>query len=285
MKAVVFGANGMLGHTLIRYMSKTGYFNELVGTVRNASERIHFCDLPTVQIVSGVSAINFKTVTEVLENIRPDVVINAIGIIKQTNESLVPLSVLPINSIFPHKLAHFCSLIGSRLVHISTDCVFKGDKGLYSEMDQPDADDLYGVSKHLGEVYNGNHITIRTSIIGHEISGRSSLLSWFLSQKNKVNGYQNAIFSGVPTIELSNIICDYVLQDPRLKGLYHVAAEPIDKFSLLSLIAQIYEKKIEIDPVDYPKVDRSLNAAQFNSCTGYTPKAWPELIKKMKLFG
>jgi dTDP-4-dehydrorhamnose reductase len=192
--------------------------------------------------------------------------------------------VIPINSILPHRLANLCELAEARLIHISTDCVFSGEKGGYVEKDFSDAKDLYGRSKYLGEVDYPNSITLRTSIIGHELNSSKSLINWFLSQEGSVKGYKNAIFSGLPTNEMAKVIRDYVIPNPSLKGLYQVSADPISKFDLLQLVSDVYGKIIQIIPDDLVKIDRSLNSEKFCKATGFKPKPWPQLIKEMYEF-
>jgi dTDP-4-dehydrorhamnose reductase len=185
--------------------------------------------------------------------------------------------------MLPHRLSKLCALIGARLVHVSTDCVFTGEKGMYLESDISDAVDLYGKSKFIGEIQDQPHaITLRTSIIGHELASSASLVDWFLSQEGAVKGFTKAIFSGVPTSELARIITDFVIPNPQLFGLYHVSAEPIDKFTLLNEIAKIYEKKIDIVPDDHLAIDRSLDSTRFRQAVGYVPPAWPDLIQFMR---
>ena len=165
---------------------------------------------------------------------------------------------------------------------MSTDCVFSGKKGSYAETDIADCADLYGQSKLLGEVSNEKHVlTIRTSIIGHELRGEHSLVSWFLKQKGSAKGYTKAIYSGLPTIELARIIRELILPKPKLSGLYHIASEPISKFDLLELIAKIYRKKITLSKSATPKINRSLNCERFQKATGYRPKSWQRLIEEM----
>ena len=169
------------------------------------------------------------------------------------------------------------------MIHVSTDCVFSGDRGGYTESDPPDAQDLYGRSKLLGEVDLPNAITLRTSIIGHELDevNSHSLIGWFLNQKGTVNGFRRAVFSGLPTVELARVIRDHVLVQPALHGLYHVAAEPINKFDLLQLVAGVYGKTISLQPCDDPVIDRSLDASRFRDATGYSAPSWPELVARM----
>jgi len=175
-------------------------------------------------------------------------------------------------------------LVGARLVHISTDCVFTGRRGGYVESDEPDATDLYGRSKLLGEVDYPNAITLRTSIVGHELTGSRSLLGWFLSQDTAVKGYTRSIFSGLPTCELARVVRDFVLPNPQLHGVFHVAAEPISKYKLLTLVNETYGKGLLIEPDDQLKIDRSLNASRFREATGYVAPTWPQLVAQMHAF-
>jgi dTDP-4-dehydrorhamnose reductase len=207
-------------------------------------------------------------------------------LIKQLADAKNPLTALPINAMFPHRLASLCALVGARLIHISTECVFSGRKGMYVEGDVSDAEDLYGKSKFIGELNDSIHaITLRTSIIGHELDSSESLLDWFLSQKGSTKGYVKAIFSGLPTIELTRVIKEYVIPMPELNGLYHVSTAPIDKLSLLKLVAGAYQKEIEIVPDDRIRIDRSLDSTQFQQTTGYVPPSWPELVRIMQASG
>ncbi|NTU50097.1 MAG: SDR family oxidoreductase, partial [Desulfobulbaceae bacterium] len=187
--------------------------------------------------------------------------------------------------IFPHRLSKLCALVGARLIHISTDCVFSGKKGMYSEEDFPDANDLYGRTKLLGEVDYPNALTLRTSMIGHEITGSKSLISWFLAQKGPVKGYRRAVFSGLPTVEIARVILDFVLPNAELHGVYHLSAAPIDKYDLLSRVAMVYGKSIEIVPDDSVQINRSLDSSRFRAVTGFNPKSWDEMIIAMRDFG
>ena len=150
------------------------------------------------------------------------------------------MQAIPINSLLPHRLARLCELSGARLVHISTDCIFAGDKGGYLETDPSDAIDLYGRSKFLGEVSYRNSVTLRTSIIGHELQSSHGLINWFLAQDKQCKGFSQAIFSGLPTVVLAGIIRDVVIPNEDLFGVYHVASQPISKYNLLKLVADVY---------------------------------------------
>ena len=280
MKVLVLGVSGMLGNVMFRTFFQKSIF-QVFGTARSGSVRKHFVQDARSKIISGVDVENQDAMARLFSEIRPQVVVNCIGLVKQLSNADDPLQALPINSMLPHRLARYSELIGARLVHISTDCVFSGSKGKYRESDTSDATDLYGKSKNLGEVDYPHTITLRTSIIGHELSSAHGLIGWFLAQNSRVKGYTNAIFSGLPTVELSRVVRDVVLPNPDLSGLYHVASTPISKFDLLKLVSTAYGKSIEILPDDKVVVDRSLNADRFNAATGYTAPPWPELVQLM----
>ncbi|MGH8601219.1 MAG: dTDP-4-dehydrorhamnose reductase family protein [Gammaproteobacteria bacterium] len=281
MNVLVLGVTGMLGSTVFRHFSVDQRY-QVWGTLRNADALRYFPAETHSHLLSNVDVLDQDGLVAVLERVRPKVVINCVGLIKQLADAKDPLSALPINAMLPHRLAKLCALTGARLIHISTDCVFSGRKGGYTEDDLSDAEDLYGKSKFIGELHGLSHaITLRTSIIGHELGSNCSLIDWFLAQSGMVKGYSRAIFSGLPTAELARAISDYVLPVPELHGLYHVSVEPIDKLSLLRLVAEVYGKKIEIIPDEQVCIDRSLDSSRFRQATGYVPPAWPELVRLM----
>lgn len=283
MKVLVLGASGMLGNAVFRVLAGSGTLHTM-GTLRNDSARRFFAPGIQGSLLSGLDVCNTDTLTDVLGTVRPDVVINCVGVIKQLQALQNPLDILPINALFPHRLARLCALSSARLIHLSTDCVFSGSKGLYDESDTPDAHDLYGLSKLLGEVSCGEAVTLRTSIIGHEFQSCHGLVEWFLSQNQTVSGFVNAVFSGLPTVEIARVIRDYILPNPELRGIYHLAADPISKYDLLKLIRAQYEKKIEITPRDTPAIDRSLNGSRFSLATGYRAPPWEHLVQLMCKF-
>nr|WP_272954216.1 SDR family oxidoreductase [Ramlibacter lithotrophicus] len=277
---MVLGVTGMLGSVVFRILAGTNGL-DVFGSSRSSRGP----QLPPEghgKVICGIDIERSDDLVGAIQRIRPDVVINCVGVVKQLAASTDPLTVIPINSIFPHRLARLASLVGARVIHISTDCVFSGLRGNYSEDDAPDAQDLYGRSKLLGEIDYDNAITLRTSIIGHELAGSRSLLSWFLSQTSEARGYTKAIFSGLPTDELARVIRDFVLPRPALRGLYHVSSAPIDKYSLLRLVAEVYEKSINLVPDDTVKVDRSLSSERFRLSTGYVVPDWPTLVGNMR---
>lgn len=283
MKILILGASGMLGNAMLRVMAETGE-HDVWGTARAGVVKRHYSAQLGERILAGVDVENADVLARVFAEVRPEVVVNCIGLVKQLTEADDPLMALPINAMLPHRLARLCDLIGARLVHVSTDCVFNGTKGGYRESDPSDAEDLYGKSKFLGEVAYPHTITLRTSIIGHELASAHGLVGWFLKQEGSVKGYRRAIFSGLPTVELSRIVRDLVLPRPALSGLYHVAAAPIAKFDLLELVASAYGKNIMIEPDDRVMIDRSLNADRFREATNYVAPAWPDLIAQMRDF-
>jgi dTDP-4-dehydrorhamnose reductase len=282
MKVLVLGANGMLGSTLMRVLSETDDM-DVFGTVRSEEAR-KFFSLNIADKLVRCDVENKVCLFKVFEKIRPDVVVNCISLSKDLLKAGDPLRLIPIYSLLPHRLASLCSSYSARLVHISTDGVFLGTKGNYKEDDPADARDLYGISKYLGEVHYSNTITLRTSIIGHELQSSQGLIDWFLSQKERCKCFSQVVFSGFPTVVLAKIIRDVVIPRPDLFGLYHLASRPISKCELLRLVAEVYGKSIEIIPDNQMVYDRSLNANRFQVATGYIPPDWPQLIKLMHSF-
>lgn len=235
--------------------------------------------------VSGVAVEDFETVTRALESVRPDVVVNCVGIVKQLDAAHDAIPSITVNALFPHRLAAVCAQVDARLIHLSTDCVFSGSTGNYSETDQPDATDLYGLSKLLGEAKGANCLTVRTSMIGRELEGAHGLLEWFLSNVSNsggsVRGFRHAIFSGFTTQALAEVIALIVSDHPELNGLRHVSAEPINKFELLSLINHAYKLDIKITPDENFRCDRSLDSSLFRRETGIKIPSWNQMIAQL----
>jgi dTDP-4-dehydrorhamnose reductase len=280
MKVLVLGASGMLGNAMFRMLNEQAGW-QVQGTLRSESAKCFFAPNFAAQLIAGVDAETPDALAQAFEQVRPDVVVNCIGLVKQLADAEDPLQAIPVNALLPHRLAALCTLAGARLIHFSTDCVFSGERGNYCETDTPDARDLYGRSKLLGELFAPHTITLRTSIIGHELQGAHGLVNWFLVQQGRCEGYVRAIFSGLPTVELARVVRDVVIPRPDLAGVYHVAAQPIAKYDLLKLIAEVYGKTIEIVPSERIAIDRSLNADRFCAATGYVAPPWPELIRMM----
>ncbi|PDS40634.1 NAD(P)-dependent oxidoreductase [Rhizobium anhuiense] len=280
MKVLVLGVSGMLGNAMFRKLSESQSM-EVYGTARSAATKRFFPNELTDRIVCNLDIENHDSLVRVLGEIKPQAVINCVGLVKQLADASDPLVALPINAILPHRLARLCGIANARLIHVSTDCVFSGMRGNYRESDTPDARDLYGRSKLLGEVDYPHAVTLRTSIIGHELNSAHSLVGWFLAQNDHVKGYARAVFSGLPTVELAELVRDIVLPRNELHGVYHVASAPISKLELLRLVAKTYGKQITIEEDEDFIIDRSLDSERFQHVTGYKAPPWPMLVKKM----
>ena len=281
MRILVLGGDGMLGHQLFKSLS--GRHDVCVTLRQRLSAYKDFNLFSAENAYEEVEVGSMDRLIEVLGEFRPEAIVNAVGIVKQRSTAKESLPSLEINSLFPHRLAGLCRAAGIRMVHMSTDCVFSGRKGLYRETDVSDAEDLYGRTKHLGEVYESHCVTLRTSIIGKELSRKQGLLEWFLSQKGKVQGFKNAVFSGFTTLEMSRIIERILTEHPEKGGLYHVSSDPINKFDLLTLIARVLGLGIEIIPAEEPRVDRSLDSSRFRREFNYTPPSWEAMIRELRM--
>lgn len=279
-RVLILGCTGMLGHVLLAQFLKREDL-DVHATLRSKEIPEWFPKGLSSSVRKHADAESIDTIIRALASVQPDIVINCIGLIKQQPIASDPLSAITINSLLPHRISMICRTAGARLIHISTDCVFNGKKGGYTEDDPSDAEDLYGRSKYLGEVSYPHCVTLRTSIIGHELKGKLGLIEWFLAQEGNVQGFTKAIFSGFPTIEMARIVGDYVLSNEQLSGVYHVSSEPVSKYELLKMVAEKYGKKIDVRPCDDLKVDRSLISSKFRKATGYIPPSWPEMIDKM----
>lgn len=282
MRILILGASGMLGNLLMHELTATTPYT-IIGTVRRKQQLMseypsHLLPL----LIDGVSADDFLTVRNAVMDSAPDIIINCIGLIRQLPEGREPLPCIEINARFPHLLLSLCKERHIRLIHYSTDCVFDGSKGSpYTEEDPPSAKDIYGMSKYLGEVREAPALTIRTSIIGHELRSHHGLIEWFLSQKGPVNGYTQAIYSGLPVTEHARVLRDVILPAPELTGLYQVAGKPISKYTLLSLVGKIYGKSTSVIPVGGFGENKAMSGDAFRRATGYAPPDWEQLIYDM----
>ena len=273
MKILVLGITGLIGKTVFEELSLYKDIS-VFGTLRGVNDKSK--NIYQLDYVAGV--VNLKNI---IYEIRPDFVINCIGITKHLNEGNNPLSCVTVNSLLPHTVANYCQDVNSKLIQVSTDCVFTGKKGNYNELDNPDSVDLYGRSKIMGEVVNENNLTIRTSTIGHENSTNYGLLEWFLEQESSCSGYSNAFFSGLTTIELARAIKEFIFSDRDLNGLYHLGGDAISKYDLLQIISKTYRKEINIIPENNFSINRTLDSALFKKKTGYLPPSWEEMIDNM----
>jgi dTDP-4-dehydrorhamnose reductase len=278
LKILVLGATGLLGNAVFRSLAKTSTL-QVEGTIRRDAVRALFAPEHAARLRVIEDIESPENLERLLEAGAPDAVVNCIAVGRPAPAD--PMRSISAYSVLPQRLSQLCRQSGTRLVQISSDGVFSGLRGGYSEDDLPDANDVYGISKLLGEVAGPHAITLRTSIIGHELQSGGGLLEWFLSQQDRCSAYTRAIFSGFPTIVLADLIRDIVIPRPELHGIYHVATRPISKFDLLRLVAERYGKKIELIADDRASPDRSLVADRFERATGYVAPDWPTLIDVM----
>ncbi|MGH9554399.1 MAG: dTDP-4-dehydrorhamnose reductase family protein [Terriglobales bacterium] len=280
MRVLILGAAGMLGHKL--WQTLRGRFDTWA-TLRSPLRSYPQYELfDSQRTVDGVDAREFSSVQRAVETARPAVVINCIGIIKQLPEAQDPILSLTVNSQFPHRLQQLCRQTDARLLHFSTDCVFSGRKGNYTEDDVSDAEDLYGRTKFLGELDSPGSLTLRTSMIGRELRTRSGLVEWLLhNRRGKIRGFTRAIFSGLTTLALARIVADVIERHPQLSGLYNLSSDPISKHDLLLLLREAYGLQVEIEPSPEPASDRSLNSRRFREATGFVPQPWLQMVAEM----
>lgn len=278
LRVLILGGTGMLGHRLWIELSPA---HEAWVSVRGRAEDLS--GLPGVDlghVCSGVDVTDADALTQLFRTVRPEVVVNCVGLVKQHSLGSNPEAAITLNALLPHQLLRRCEAAGARLIHVSTDCVFSGSRGGYSEQDAPDPTDLYGQTKLLGEVPEPA-LTIRTSMVGPELRSRYGILEWFLAQSGTVRGYTRARFSGLTTAALARLLREHVLPRPDLRGLYHVSAQPIDKFDLLNLFKEYYRLDTHIDPDDRVVIDRTLDSTRFREATGFRPASWPDMIREM----
>lgn len=279
MRILILGGDGMLGHQLLKYLEKR---HEVRVTLRQdfsvyESYGIFYCNTA----YTGIDVRCLDRLLEVMSDFQPEAVINAVGIVKQRATAKESIPSIEINALLPHRLSLMCKVMGARLVHLSTDCVFSGKKGNYKENDQSDAEDLYGKTKFLGELHDINCLTLRTSIIGRELTRKKSLLEWFLSQSGRVKGFKNAIYSGFTTLEMSRIIEMMLVDHPDAYGVYQVSSNPISKYDLLVLFRDKLGYNIDIIE-DYDFVcDRSLDSIRFRNDFSYVPPSWDSMVEEL----
>jgi dTDP-4-dehydrorhamnose reductase len=282
VRVLILGGGGMLGHKLAQEL-RTEF--EVWATLRGPSAAYsRYGVLDDGRILPGIDVSNLETVSDAMAHTRADAVINCIGIIKQLPASQDPVASLTINSLLPHQLQRLCRLHGARLLHFSTDCVFNGRKGMYTENEPSDALDLYGRTKFLGETAGAGALTIRSSIIGRELLTRSGLVEWFLSQRGgRVGGYTRAVYSGFTTRAMARIVRSVLVDYPQLEGLWQVSSDPIAKYDLLLLMRDAYGLDVDVIPDDRVCLDRSLDSSRFRALTAFVPPSWQTMIRDMAM--
>lgn len=283
MRVLVCGGDGMLGHVVAGALARR---HDVAVTVRrDAAGYAAHPVLGRHRTLGDVDATAFQTVRDALDRFAPEAVVNAIGLVKQRQAATEPIPALEVNSLFPHRLAAACRERGARLVHFSTDCVFSGRDGDYTEESFPDCHDLYGRTKLLGEVEGAGCITLRTSLIGRELDRASGLVEWFLSQTGEVRGFRNAIYTGFTTIEMARIVEMLLTRFPEMSGIWHVSSDPISKHDLLLLLKRHFGTAPAVTPDDTFRCDRSLRSDRFRDACGYRPPSWDEMIQELASTG
>jgi len=280
MRVLILGGGGMLGHKLYQVLRD---HCDVYASFRRFDTRLRMAGIfGSAQVVDGVDAWDMSSVRRAVSDTRPDWVVNCIGLIKEVEAARNPKANIYINALFPHLLCECSADIGARVIHVSTDCVFSGKRGDYSEEDPSDAVDPYGEAKHLGEVTGDHALTLRTSIVGRDLFRDVSLIDWFLGQSGKrVQGYTNAVYTGLSTDALSREIWRIMSEYPQLHGLYHVSSDKITKFALLTLVNRLFKAGITIEPFDGVSCDRSLRSDRYRRETGFVPPSWEDMIAAM----
>ena len=278
-RILVVGANGMLGHEAIRVLAPDF---EVWGACRNPQD-LPDLGVPRERMLGGLDATNADSADALVDQARPDLVLNAVGIVKQRAAAKAAVPSIMANSLWPHLLADACAVHGARMVHVSTDCVFSGALGQYTESDVPDDFSLYGRSKLLGEVTDrDNVVTVRTSMVGWQLGEPTGLVAWFAAHRNEpLRGFTKAIFSGMTTRALTEVVRDVLLPDATISGLWHLSADPIDKYALLADLAKKLGWEVDLSPVDEPVIDRSLDSTRFRERTGWNPPNWDEMLVEL----
>lgn len=280
-RVLIVGASGMLGHRLMRGLAADGF--DVVGTIRGRAAELGLeAHAAGARIVEGIDAERFDTVAGAVRAILPDVVVNAVGMIKQVAGGKAAVPAITLNALFPHRLAEVAGEVGARFVTFGTDCVFSGKQGPYRETDTPDATDVYGRSKLLGEVTGPGCLTIRTSIVGRELRGGHSLFDWFIAQRGKtVKGFRGALYSGMTTGTAAAVLVRLIRERPDLSGLWQVAGPAITKYDLLGIVRDAMALDITIVPDDDFHCDRRLDGSKFAGETGIVLPSWEEMVAAM----
>jgi dTDP-4-dehydrorhamnose reductase len=282
-KILILGGTGMLGHKLFQQLQPQ--FPGTMCTMKGHARDAAYSNVTLLQnrdVIECVDAFEFDELSKLLLRLRPQFLINCIGVIKQRKDASSHIASITINSLLSHRLADLCARWDGRLIHFSTDCVFSGRRGMYKEEDPTDAEDLYGKSKFLGETTEANALTLRASIIGRELTNHHSLLDWFFSNTGRtVKGYRKSIYSGVTTNHLAEVVADVIVRQPALSGVFQVSSQPISKYELLCLVREAYGLDIAIEPVDGEDTDRSMDGSQFRRTTGYRCPPWAALVEQL----
>lgn len=279
-RVLVLGASGLLGHMLVRVLSENHtVFGTTLSPYTGSSPLLRI--LPRENWFDTVNACTIEAVEQIISDVKPDVVLNGVGLIKQKMTPSVNSYAIQINSLFPHQLLELCKKTETRLIHFSTDCVFEGTPGVKYVTDAPTATDIYGLSKLLGEVQEDPALTLRTSVVGRQLFGAESLFEWAISQRGKtVSGFKNAIYTGLTTHELSYVVKRIIEEQPKLVGLFQVASEPISKYELLAKLNVMLNLGLTIEPNTDFYCDRTLDGSVFSDLTNIEIPSWDNMLTK-----
>ncbi len=278
MRVLVLGVAGMLGHKVFRTFTDAGV--DTWGTLRQGKQ--NYKKWPFLQSAKVVGDVDVTTsqLQTILNEIKPQFVINCVGLTIRKENSSDERANIKLNALLPHEIEFWCRNNNAKLLHYSTDHVFNGQKGDYTEESPKDAADVYGQSKSLGEVNHSEFaLTLRSSIIGRELDRKTELLEWFLAHRGKsAKGYTRSIYSGVTTNYLAELSLRIVKEQPKLSGLLQPTSVPISKFELLKKINATFRLGIELQADDKVVVNNTLLANKFNAVTGWTVPAWDQLV-------
>ena len=280
-KIAILGASGLIGHKLTQVLSDR--FDTVVPVLHGSAGRFAEFGLFQGNAIENVDVADFEATVAVLNEIDPDVVLNCAGITKRRPEVNDPVLAITVNSLFPHRLAHWCKASDARMIHFSTDCVFDGAQGDYTEGSVTTARDAYGQTKALGETRYDHCLTIRSSFIGQELAVHSELLDWFLAQRGQhLKGFTHALYTGVSTPVMARVVGDIIADHPDVSGLYQLSVpEPISKYDLLCLARDAFDLEVEITPDDAFEIRPTLNGTALRSVLNLTLPTWPEMMAEL----
>jgi dTDP-4-dehydrorhamnose reductase len=277
MRILILGATGMLGHKLWQLLPQR--FPDTYATVRARPQLLGSRLFEDERVIAGVDCTDFRAVAGLLDRMAPQVIVNCVALTKRREGSARADASIALNALLPHQLAAWCADHGARLIHFSTDCVFTGRTGGYSEASMTDAEDLYGRSKALGEVAGDGALTLRSSFIGRELTRGTELLEWFLAQRGRrIKGYRQARYTGVSTIFMAQLVGDIITGYPHLAGLYNLASETVSKFELLCLARDAFRLDVEIEPDDTFVCRRDLDGSRLRQALGAAPPSWRDMM-------
>ena len=284
MKILILGGNGMIGHKMYQTISKI--HKDTWVTLRKSLTSYSYSEIYNpAKVIDNIDLINFQTISNQLNKINPDIVVNACGItIRRGIETLKSNSII-LNSALPHFLNEWVTSNNKRLIHFSTDCVFTGAKGDYLDNDNKDACDLYGSTKSMGEVIDSKYaITLRGSMIGSELENKTELFEWFLKQKNKkIKGFNKVIYSGVTTTKMAEIVLKLIDQFPNLSGVYNISSKPISKFELLKLWNKLFDIDANIEIDNSYTSNKNLISDNFYRTISMEQPDWVELSSQLNI--